>query len=125
MAQAGATPLSLPVKSAWFKPLRHFKPKRRRASLAAAIQTWGARYPGDFITGRVAVGKRSAIATAKAPRAGLAGLAGGDAYGADQGAPRGRADTRQRGGTADGLCMPLVSCDLTANCNLQHSRVIA
>ena len=91
-----ATPLSLPVKSAWFNPLRHFNPKRRRASLAAAVHTCGARYlVGDFVTGRVVVGKSSAIETAKAPPAGLAGLTGGDVYGTGQGASRGRADTRQ------------------------------
>jgi hypothetical protein len=45
----------------------------------------------------LAAGKRSGIETAKAPRAGLAGLAGGDACGAGQGVSRGRADTRQGG----------------------------
>ena len=93
-----ATPLSLPVKSAWFKPLRHFNPKRHRAPLAVAVHTCGARYlVGDFVTGRVVVGKSSAIETAKAPPAGLAGSAGGDTHGAGQGASRGRADTRPKG----------------------------
>jgi len=88
-----ATPLSLPVKSAWLNPLRHFKPKRRRASLAAAVHTCGARYLDDFITGRVVVGRMSGIETAKASRARLAGLAGGNAYCEGQGASRGRAGT--------------------------------
>jgi hypothetical protein len=90
-----ATPLSLPVKSAWFNPLRHFNPKRRRASLAAAVHTCGARYLGDFVTSGVVVGKRCTIETANAPRAGLAGWAGGDASAAAQGASREWADTRQ------------------------------
>ena len=42
-----------------------------------------------------AVAERRNIEAAKAPRAGLASLAGGDAYGEGQGASRGRADTRQ------------------------------
>jgi hypothetical protein len=41
---------------------------------------------------------RSTIETPKAPRAGLAGLAGGHACGAGQGASRGRAETRERVG---------------------------